>query len=198
LQSIHESVFIATQVQLYGRITIGEGSSIWPNCVIRAEAQSVEIGRYTNIQDFVMAHVGYDHPTSIGDFCSITHHATVHGCVIEDQCLIGINAVIMDGAVIGRGSIVAGGAMVTEGSVFAPGSIIAGVPAKKIKERENRRDNRLNAWQYHRNAQAYLRGDHRGWSGPEYETWLSRKREELKSDLDLAALANSEIDRGDT
>lgn len=185
MQSIDESVFVAPGAQLYGRLEVGYGSSIWPNVVVRAEAQSVRIGRYTNIQDFVMIHVGYDAPTVIGDFCSITHHTTVHGCVIEDQCLIGINAVIMDGAVIGAGSIVAGGAFVTEGSVFPENSIIAGIPAKRIKERDSRRANRLNAWQYHRNAQCYARGEHRAWDGPEYHRWLASLRAEIEADRDL-------------
>ncbi len=87
----------------------------------------------------------------------------------------------MDGAVIGRGSIVAGGAMVREGSVFAPGSIIAGVPAKQIAERDNARANRLNAWQYHWNAQAYRRGQHRSWTGPEYEAWLREIAAKIES-----------------
>jgi len=189
LSSIHESVFLAPQVQLYGEIQIGHGSSLWPNAVIRAEAQQVEIGRYTNIQDFVMIHVGFDHPTWIGDFCSITHHTTIHGCRIEDHCLVGINAVIMDGAVIGEGSIVAGGALVTEGSRFPPQSIIAGLPAKKIGQRDSRKANRLNAWQYHRNAQAYRAGEHRSWDGPEYEEWLAQKRTEIERDSDLLMLS---------
>ena len=189
MSSIHESVFLAPQVQLYGEIQIGHGSSLWPNAVIRAEAQQVEIGRYTNIQDFVMIHVGFDHPTWIGDFCSITHHTTIHGCRIEDHCLIGINAVIMDGAVIGEGSIVAGGAMVTEGSRFPPQSIIAGLPAKKIGQRDSRKTNRLNAWQYHRNAQAYRAGEHRSWDGPEYEEWLAQKRTDIERDSDLLMLS---------
>ena len=189
MSSIHESVFLAPQVQLYGEIQIGHGSSLWPNAVIRAEAQQVEIGRYTNIQDFVMIHVGFDHPTWIGDFCSITHHTTIHGCRIEDHCLVGINAVIMDGAVIGEGSIVAGGALVTEGSRFPPQSIIAGLPAKKIGQRDSRKANRLNAWQYHRNAQAYRAGEHRSWDGPEYEEWLAQKRTEIERDSDLLMLS---------
>jgi carbonic anhydrase/acetyltransferase-like protein (isoleucine patch superfamily) len=188
LQSIHESVFVAPGAQLYGQIEIGEGSSLWPNVVIRSEAQNVRIGRYTNLQDFVMVHVGYDAPTWIGDFCSITHHATVHGCHIEDHCLIGIGAVIMDGARIGHGSIVAGGAVISEGSVFPASSIIAGVPAKLIKERDCARANRLNAWQYHRNAQAYLQGDHRAWDGEAYRSWLARKRAEIEDDRDLEVL----------
>ncbi len=187
-ESVHESVFVAPDVQLYGDIAIGRGSSVWPRAVMRAEAQRIQIGCYTNIQDFVMVHVGYDNATEIGDFCSIAHHATVHGCRIEDHCLVGINAVIMDGAIIGEGSIVAGGAMVTEGSIFPPESVIAGVPAKKIAERDARADNRLNAWQYHRIAEAYGRGDHRGWDGPDYERWLEAKRAEIASGLDLRVL----------
>ncbi|MFO0690817.1 MAG: gamma carbonic anhydrase family protein [Myxococcota bacterium] len=182
---IHASVFVAPSAQVYGRVEIGAESSIWPNVVIRAEAHHVRVGRYTNLQDFVMIHVGYDHPTEIGDFCSITHHATVHGCRIEDDCLVGINAVVMDGAVIGRGSIVAGGAMVREDSVFAPGSIIAGVPAKKIAERDSARANRRNAWQYHWNARGYRRGHHRAWTGPEYEAWIAEIAAKIERDEDL-------------
>ncbi len=182
---IDPSVFVAPTAQLFGSIEIGAESSVWPNVVVRAESHHVKVGRYTNLQDFVMIHIGYEHPTEIGDFCSITHHATVHGCRIEDDCLIGINAVVMDGAVIGRGSIVAGGAMVREGSVFGPGSIIAGVPAKQIAERDNARANRMNAWQYHWNARAYRRGDHRAWTGPEYEAWLREIAAKIERDEDL-------------
>ncbi|MFN8544731.1 MAG: gamma carbonic anhydrase family protein [Candidatus Binatia bacterium] len=184
MQTIHPSVWIAPGVQRYGRITIGEGASLWPNAVLRAECHEIRIGRMTNVQDFVMIHVAFDRPTVVGDFCSITHHGTIHGCTIEDDCLIGINATIMDGAVIGRGSIVAGGAFVKENSVFPPGSIIAGVPATVIRERDNARANRLNAWVYHRNADAYRRGDHRAWDGPAYEAWLAAKRAEVDADRD--------------
>jgi len=185
MQALHESVFIAPGVQIYGQVEIAEGSSLWPNAVIRAEAQEVVIGRYSNVQDFVMIHVGYEHPTRIGDFCSITHHATVHGAVVEDACLIGIHATLMDGAVIGAGSIVAGGAFVTEGSIFPPGSVIAGIPAKQIRSRDTTRANRLNAWQYHWTAQAYRRGDQRGWVGPAYQAWLAQIRAAIDSDADL-------------
>lgn len=190
MQSIHESVFVAPGVQLYGRLSVGPGSSLWPNGVIRAECEAVRIGRYTNIQDFVMIHVGYDSPTHVGDLCSITHHATIHGCTIEDACLIGINATVMDGAVIGAGSIVAGGAFVKEGSVFPAHSVIAGVPAKRVKERDSRRANRLNAWLYHRNAQAYARGEHRAWDGPEHAHWLEVMRAEVAADRDLLRLGD--------
>ena len=184
LQRIHESVFVAPGSQLYGKVTIGEGSSVWPHAVIRSEANEVVIGRNTNLQDFVMIHVGYDHGVRIGDFCSITHHATVHGAIIGDDCLVGIGATIMDGAVIGPGSIVAGGAVVREGSEFPLHSIIAGTPAEQIRERDCARTNRMNAWHYHRNAQAYLRGEHRAWDGPAYREWLAELRLLVESDRD--------------
>ena len=184
-QSIDPSVYVAASAEIYGAVRIGAESSIWPKVVIRAETNGIEIGRYTNLQDFVMVHVGFEHSTRIGDFCSITHHTTVHGCTIEDDCLVGINSVVMDGAVIGRGSIVAGGAMIKEGDVFGPGSIIGGVPAKKIAERDASRANRMNAWQYHWNAQAYKRGQHRAWAGQEYQAWLKEIARKLESDQDL-------------
>lgn len=187
-QNIDPSVFVHPTAQLYGRVSIGAESSVWPNVVVRAESHEVRIGRYTNIQDMVMIHIGYEHPTVIGDFCSITHHATIHGCQIEDDCLIGINAVVMDGAIIGKGSIVAGGAMIREDSTFDPGSIIAGVPAKKIAERDSARANRQNAWQYHWNAQAYERGEHRAWDSPEYAAWMRELAEKIERDEDLEGI----------
>ena len=185
---IDHSVFVAPTAQIFGNVQIAAESSVWPNVVIRAECQHVRVGRYTNLQDFVMIHVGYEHATEIGDFCSITHHATIHGCKIDDDCLVGINAVVMDGAMIGRGSIIAGSAVIREGTIFAPGSIIAGVPAKQIGERDSARANRRNAWLYHWNAQAYKRGDHRSWTGPEYERWILELAEKLEADTDLAGI----------
>lgn len=178
LKNIHESVWIAPSAELYGAITIAEGSSVWPQCVIRAECQQVRIGRHTNLQDFVMIHVGYDAPTTIGDFCSITHRAVVHGASVEDECLIGIGAILMDGAVIGRGSIVAPGAVVTEGTRIPAGSVVAGVPGRVIKSRDCSTENRENAWNYWWNAQAYARGEHRAWEDDAFERFQAEKRRE--------------------
>jgi carbonic anhydrase/acetyltransferase-like protein (isoleucine patch superfamily) len=189
--SIHESVWIAPSAQLFGQISIGEGSSLWHNAVARAECQEIRIGRVTNLQDFVMVHVGYDTPTLIGDFCTVAHHATLHGCTVGDACLIGVGAVLMDGCLIGEGSIVAGGAVVPEGKVFPPKSILAGVPARGIGERDNLRANRMNAWLYHRNAQAYRRGEHRAWDGPEFEAWHQAKLAEVEADRDLQDLGRA-------
>jgi carbonic anhydrase/acetyltransferase-like protein (isoleucine patch superfamily) len=123
-----------------------------------------------------MVHVGYEEPAIIGDFCSITHRATIHGATIEDECLIGIHAVVMNRAVIGRGSIVAPGAVVTEGTLIPPHSIVAGVPARVVRSRDASAENRLNALLYQRNARGYRRGDHRAWEGADHERWLEEAR----------------------
>ena len=185
---VDPSAWIAPSALLTGKISVGAESSIWHNSVARAECVSITIGRYVNVQDFVMIHVGYSEPTVIGDFCSITHHATVHGCRLGDACLVGPNAVIMDGAEIGAGSIVAGGAFIPEGKKFSAHSVIAGVPGKKIAERDSSRANRLNAWHYHRNAKLTAEGEHRAWEGPDFEAWLEQKRADVEHDRDLLAL----------
>ncbi len=182
---IDASAWVAPSAQLYSAVAIGPDSSIWHNAVLRAECREIRIGRMTNVQDFSMIHVGYDAATRIGDFCSITHHATVHGCTVGDACLVGIGAIIMDDAVIGEGSIVAAGAVVPEGKTFPPKSVIAGVPARVIAERDCARPNRMNAWLYQHNAQAYRRGEHRAWQGAEFEAWREAKRAEVDADRDL-------------
>lgn len=149
---IHDSALI------HGRVYLGPGSSVWPNVVMRAEVFEIRIGARTNIQDFVMVHVGASTPTIIGEDCSITHHTTIHGCEVGDKCLIGINATLMDGVKIGNNCIVAGHSILTENSVFPDNSIIAGVPAKLVKERDMGEANLFNARWYHRNAHNYAKG----------------------------------------
>lgn len=143
---------------LYGKMTVGEGSSFWPYVVTRAEVHEIIIGKRTNIQDHCMIHVAYGGPTIVGDDCSITHRAVLHGCELGDRVLIGIGATVMDGAKIGSNSIVAGHSIVTEGSVFPENSIIAGSPAKLVKTRDNSAANLMNARFYHQNAQNYAQG----------------------------------------
>ena len=184
-----ENCFFAENATVIGDVVMGDNCSIWYNAVVRGDVHYIRMGNKVNVQDGAVIHGTYQKsPTNIGDNVSIAHNAVVHGCTIEDHSLVGINACIMDGAVIGRGSIVAGGAMVKEGDVFPPGSIIAGVPAKKIAERDSARANRLNAWQYHLNMQAYQRGEHRVWTGDDYRAWLAAKQREIDTDADLEGL----------
>jgi len=105
-----------------------------------------------------MIHVGIASPTIIGADCSITHHATLHGCDIGDRCLIGINATIMDGAKVGENSIVAGHTIITENKEFPPNSVIAGVPGKVVATRDCGDANRLNAQFYSACAAQYSQG----------------------------------------
>ena len=148
---------------LYGKVSVGAGSSLWPHAVVRAECNAVRIGRVTNIQDFVMIHIGFGLDVEVGDYCSITHHVTLHGCTIGDHCLIGIGATIMDGCVIGEGSIVAGHSFLREGTIIPPHSVVMGVPGKVVRTVDSRLANIFNAVMYRDNARAYARGEHRLW-----------------------------------
>lgn len=163
-------------------MTVGENASIWCNAVIRSETSHVVIGASANVQDFVMIHTDPGKPVIIGDYCSITHHATLHGCTLGDHVLIGINATIYNGAVIGAGSIVGQHAYVRDGTIVPPNSIVVGSPAKVIRTNDNRLANRINAEFYALNGAAYKRGEHRAWDGPEFETWFGDMMKRLTSE----------------
>ena len=158
---IHGSAFIHPSAQVFGRVLIDDEASVWPNAVIRSEIHEVRIGRGSNIQDFVMIHVGFEHPTVIGRYSSISHHATIHGATIGDCTLVGINATIMDGAVIGNNCIVAGHCIVPEGMQIGDDSVVAGVPAKCIERRDCSVANMKNAHFYIANAANYKRDIYR-------------------------------------
>lgn len=131
--TIDKKTFIADGTQIIGKVTIKEYSSIWFNTVVRGDVNTIEIGRYTNVQDNSVIHVSSDYPTIIGDYVTVGHNAVVHACEVGDHCLIGMGSVVLDGAVIGRGSIIAAGAVVKKGQVVPPFSVVAGIPAKVIK-----------------------------------------------------------------
>jgi len=164
-----QAAYIDASARIFGGVEIAEGASLWPGAVIRAESQTVRIGRLTNLQDHVMVHVGYRHPTIVGDYCSITHRVVLHGCRIGDNCLIGIGATIMEGVVIGENSIVAGHSFVADGTLIPPNSIVMGTPGKVVRTANNFIANRINAMLYHRNALCYAKGEHRGWEGAAYQ-----------------------------
>ena len=156
--TLDQPAFIHPTALIYGKVLIGRDASVFPYVVMRAEMHQIQIGARTNIQDHVMVHVGDFTPTIVGEDCSITHHATLHGCEIGDRCLIGINSTVMDGAVIGDNSIVAGHAIVNNNQRFGDNSIIAGVPAKKIGERDNSGKTLINSGVYQMFAKNYAAG----------------------------------------
>lgn len=126
-------IFVAPSAVLVGDVTVEEGASVWHGSVLRGDFDSIIVGQDSNVQDNVVVHVDRGMPANIGARVTVGHAAVVHGCTIEDECLIGMNATINSGARIGRGSLVASGAVVRESAEFPAGSVIAGVPAKAIR-----------------------------------------------------------------
>lgn len=127
--------FIAPNATLTGDIIMGDECTIWFNAVLRGDVNFVRMGNRVNVQDGAVIHCTYQkNATHIGNNVSIGHNAIVHGCVIEDNVLIGMGAIVMDRAAIGSNSLIAAGAVVLEGTRVAPGSLYAGVPARRVKD----------------------------------------------------------------
>lgn len=145
--TIAASAYIDQSAQVIGDVTVGERSSIWPNVTARGDVNSIRIGSDSNIQDNSVLHCDAGlFPLQIGDRVTVGHLAMLHGCTIEDDCLIGIGAVVLNGAKIGRGSVIAAGAVVPEGAEVPPESMVMGVPAKvkralTVEERDRFRQN---------------------------------------------------------
>jgi carbonic anhydrase/acetyltransferase-like protein (isoleucine patch superfamily) len=132
---IPSDCFIAENVTIIGDVSFGENCSVWYNAVLRGDVNSITIGNKVNIQDGAIIHCTYKkHPTVIGNNVSIGHNAIVHGCIINDNVLIGMGAIVMDNCVIHSNSIIAAGAVVTQNTIVESGAIYAGVPAKKVKD----------------------------------------------------------------
>jgi carbonic anhydrase/acetyltransferase-like protein (isoleucine patch superfamily) len=143
---------------LVGDVAMEADSSVWFQAVLRADIYPIRIGRQTNIQDHCTVHVyGGRFATTIGHRVTVGHGAILHGCTIEDDCLIGIGAVILDGAVIGQGSLVGASAVVTPGTEIPPGSLVLGSPAQAVRPVSEAETQRIldAAPQYARLAAAY-------------------------------------------
>jgi carbonic anhydrase/acetyltransferase-like protein (isoleucine patch superfamily) len=131
---IAANCYIDPSAQLIGDVHLGPQSSLWMNAVVRGDTNSIRIGAGTNVQDCVVIHgMRGLYPVLIGDRVSIGHNATVHGCTIEDDVLIGIGAIVLNGAHIGSGSIIAAGAVVTERTRIPPNSLVTGIPGKVLR-----------------------------------------------------------------
>lgn len=130
-----ENCYLADNATIIGDVVTGDNCSIWFNAVVRGDVHYIRIGNNVNIQDGAIVHCTYETaPTNIGNNVSVAHRAIVHGCTINDNVLIGMNAVVMDNAVIGSNSVIAAGAVVLENTLVEPGSVYAGIPARKVKD----------------------------------------------------------------
>ena len=134
MENNKDSIVICPGAQVIGDVELGEDVSIWHGAVLRGDTDSITVGDNSNVQDNCVVHCSKDFPVVIKDNVSIGHGAVIHGCTLEDNVLIGMNATVLNGAHIAKNSIVGAGAVVSEGKEFPEGSLILGIPAKAIKE----------------------------------------------------------------
>lgn len=150
---IAQSAYVDRSAQVIGDVTVGERGSIWCNTSIRGDVNTITIGEDSNVQDNTVMHGELNQwPVVVGNRVTIGHSAVIHGCVIEDDCLIGIGAIILNGARVGTGSVIAAGALVPEGIEIPPNSMVMGVPAKVRREVTDEEHAR-----FRENAQRYIK-----------------------------------------
>ncbi len=130
---IHPTAYIAPTAAVMGDVTLGEESSVWYGAVVRGDMAAVVIGARTNLQDGAVVHVDDGAPCRVGRQVGVGHRAILHGCTIEDECLIGMGAIVLNDAYIGMGSVVAAGAVVPEGMRIPPRSLVIGVPGRIVR-----------------------------------------------------------------
>lgn len=132
---IDKSVLIADGAHIIGDVVIGKNSSIWFNCVVRGDVNYIRIGEYTNIQDGSILHVNHlDYFLQVGSYVTAGHNCILHGCVIDDNVLVGMGAILLDNCKVGSNSLIAAGTVVKENFVIPQGVLVAGVPGKIIRD----------------------------------------------------------------
>ena len=127
-------VWIAPTATIIGDVLLKSRSSVWWGAVLRADFDAIEVGEASNIQDNCVVHTDEDYPTTIGDCVTVGHGAVLHGCTIQDNCLVGINSVVMNGAVVEENCLIGSNALITEGKHIPAGSLVLGSPAKVARE----------------------------------------------------------------
>jgi carbonic anhydrase/acetyltransferase-like protein (isoleucine patch superfamily) len=131
--TLDPSVYIARTAVVVGDVTLGARSSVWYHAVLRGDINRIEVGEGSNIQDNAVVHLADDFPCIIGRYVTVGHSAIVHACTIEDECLIGMGAIVLDGARVGAQSIIGANALVPQGMIVPPGSMVLGTPGKVVK-----------------------------------------------------------------
>ena len=130
---IHPTAWVAPSADLMGDVTLEADASVWYHCVLRGDIGAITVGPRSNIQDLTMVHVDEGVPCTIGADVGVGHRCILHGCTIEDSCLIGMGSVLLNNVHVGSGSVIGAGAVVTEGMRIPPGSLVLGVPAKIVR-----------------------------------------------------------------
>ena len=134
---IHPTAYIAQGAVVIGNVRLGKESSVWCNSVIRGDIAPVRIGEQTNIQDISVVHVDEGLPCDIGNRVSVGHRTILHGCTVEDDCLIGMGSILLNGVHVGAGSVVGAGAVILQNTKVPPGSLVLGFPAKVVRTVDN-------------------------------------------------------------
>ena len=129
--TVPASCYVDASAQLIGDVVIGENASVWMNAVLRGDVHEIRIGAHSNVQDCSVLHgMKEQYGVYVGEYVTVGHSVTLHGCVIEDRCLIGMGSIILNGARVGVGSIIAAGTLIPEKTVVEPGSLWMGSPGK--------------------------------------------------------------------
>lgn len=158
---LHEDSFVHPDATVLGDVVLGHESSIWPACVLRADMGKIRIGNQTSIQDGTCVHLtqGFS-DTVVGNRVTVGHRVILHGCIVEDECLIGMGAILLDNCRIGKGSLIGAGALVTAGTVIPENSLVFGSPAKVVRDvNEKERAMIRNGWETYVSFSARMKID---------------------------------------
>lgn len=159
---IDPTAFIAQGAIVLGDVRIGRNSSVWYNSVLRGDTDQIAVGADTNIQDLSMIHADPGVPCVVGNRVTVGHRVILHGCLVDDDCLIGMGAVLLNGVRIGSGSVIGAGALVLEHTDVPPGSLVLGFPAKVVRRVDDSMRTRVEqAWRHYvEKAQRHMAGDY--------------------------------------
>lgn len=161
--AIDPSAFLAAGVVVLGDVRIGPEASLWYQTVVRGDTEMIRIGASTNIQDLCMVHADPGVPCAIGDRVTVGHRVILHGCAVEDDCLIGMGAILLNGAKVGAGSVIGAGALIKEGMEVPPGSLVVGAPGRVIRPVDDAMRRRMeHTWRHY----VALATRHRGGAFP--------------------------------
>jgi carbonic anhydrase/acetyltransferase-like protein (isoleucine patch superfamily) len=168
---IHPEAWVHDGAWIIGDVLLARGVNVWPTAVLRGDMGAIRVGEFTNLQDGVICHdTGGKSETVVGARVTVGHRAILHGCRVEDDCLVGMGSIVMDNAIVGSGSIVGAGAVVPAGRVIPPGSLVLGSPARVVRAvTDAEREWIAYSWQVYLERAEVWRGVVPGRSGPRSE-----------------------------